>query len=257
MAEHSEWERIAGHYLCSVGDEVGSVLERLSDFQYQGDYTEQVEPVLLIMGICRPWLQGPAARRLADAAYSSNDAIDQQLEFHGIDVLPSQVRAAAGGCEASDMEAVSAFVLACAAHALQALTPILQAKPDDVVEHLARYRLYLEAIWPVWECAGSARLSLDADAIAACHRIAELAGTASNLTAFAVDGHFGAEVRRQLDGVEARDLAIRVKALELIRAGTKLHNLSSKLRAWQQRETGQALSKPAMNAILKRYNLHS
>lgn len=65
------------------------------------------------------------------------------------------------------------------------------------------------------------------------------------------------EGRRQLDGTDARDEAIRLKALELIRTGTKLHNLSSKLRGWLLRGTGKSLSKPAMNAILKRYGLHS
>lgn len=256
MDDRAGWEIIAGHYLCPVEKPADGVLDSLSAYPCLDDYGQRIDSVLSIMDVCQPWLRGPAARRLADAAYYGNDAIDQQVEFYGIRVLPDQVRMSADEYQASDMEAISAFVLACAARALQALIPLLngeRGRADDWEWH----RVFLESIYPVCECGGSVHLSLDANEVDACHQISELADDASRLAAFTVDGHRGAEERRQLDGTEARDLAIRTKALELICTGTKLHNLSSKLLEWQRRETGQALSKPQMNAILKRYNLHS
>lgn len=256
MDERAGWEIIVGHYLCPVDGPSGGVLERLAVYPRFDDYATRINSVLSIMDACRPWLRGPAARRLAEAAYNRNDAIDQMVEGYGGSVLPNDVRMAAGDEDASDMEAISAFVLACAAHALQALVPLLSGEKggaDDWEWH----RVFLDSIYPVCECGGSLRLTLSADEVDVCHLVAELAEDASSFAAFTADGYRGAEERRQLNGAEARDLAIRSKALELIRSGTKLHNLSGKLRAWQQRETGQALSKPAMNAILKRYNLHS
>jgi hypothetical protein len=209
------------------------------------------------MDQCRPWLTRAHAGQLTEAAYRHNDAIAQQLAFYSFNVVPDQVRAFAAPCEADDMEAIAAFVLACAAHALVAISPILQSERADAVAHLEQYRGHLETIWPVLECTTSARLSLDAEEINACHQIAELAGVASGRAWFKLDGYWGELGRRVDAGSDARDAAIRHKALELILAGTRLHNLSRKLRAWQKRETGQALSKPAMNAILQKFNLHS
>lgn len=258
MDDSAGWVLITGIYLDSAAMAPRSVVvERLASYPNFSSYAVQVEALLSIMDQCRPWLTRACAAQLTAAAYRDNDAIAQQVEFYGFDVLPGRVRAAAACYEAGDMEAIAAFVLACSAHALGAISPILQGAQVDAVAHIEQHRMYLETIWPVWECATSIHLSLEADEIDSCHRIADLVGDASSQAAFKVDGHCGELERRRLAGSDARDSAIRQKALELIRLGSPLHNLNSKLRAWQQRETGQALSKPAMNAILKKFNLHS
>lgn len=267
MDERIGWEIIVGNYLVPIDRPSDGVLERLAAYPRFDDYAQRIGSVLSIMEACRPWLSGPAARRLAEAAYARNDAIDQMVESYGGSVLPGQVRMAAGDDHASDMEAISAFVLACAAHALQALVPLLRGE-EGVADDWEWHRVFLDSICPICECGAAPSLTLAADEVDVCHLVAELAEDAAVIAARSADGYRGAhgyrrvngemvEGRRQLDGTEARDLAIRAKALELIGAGTKLHNLSSKLREWQQRETGKALSKPRMNDILKRYSLHS
>lgn len=257
MDDKDGWVLITGIYLESGAVAPRSaVLERLASFSNFASHAPQAEALLSIMDQCRPWLTRACAGQLTEAAYRHNDAIAQQLEFYSFNVVPDQVRAFAGLGEAGDMEAIAAFVLACAAHALGAISPLLQSKQADAVAHLEQYRDHLETIFPVWECATSTHLPLEADEIDACHQIAELADDASGLAWFKREGYWGELERRRFDGSDARDAAIRQKALELILAGTRLHNLSSKLRAWQQRETGQALSKPAMNAILKKFNMH-
>jgi hypothetical protein len=258
MDDKDGWVLITGIYLESGAVAPRSaVMERLASYPNFARHAVQVEALLSIMDQCRPWLTRAHAGQLTEAAYRHNDAIAQQLAFYSFNVVPDQVRAFAAPCEADDMEAIAAFVLACAAHALVAISPILQSERADAVAHLEQYRGHLETIWPVLECTTSARLSLDAEEINACHQIAELAGVASGRAWFKLEGYWGELGRRVDAGSDARDAAIRHKALELILAGTRLHNLSRKLRAWQKRETGQALSKPAMNAILQKFNLHS
>lgn len=256
MVERGEWAFLTGCYLVPDGSPVDRIRERLSCFPYLDDYTGQVEGVLTIMGECRPWLTGPAAYRLTAEACGKNDAIAQQVDFYGVDVLPNQLRAFAG-VTAGDIEAIAAYVMACAALALQALFPVLQSKQSDAVAHLEQHLLYLEEIRHLSDCAASTRLTLGADSVESCHRFSELADDASRAAARRVDGLWAERKRRRLDGADARDEAIRVKAFELIRTGTRLHNLSTELRDWQLEQTGQALSKPAMNAILKRFNLRS
>ncbi|MBJ7548206.1 hypothetical protein JHC42_15300 [Pseudomonas sp. OA3] len=256
MDDRGEWAFLTGCYLVPDGRPADRIRERLSCFPNLDDYTGQIEGVLAIMGECRPWLTGPDAYRLTAEACGKNDAIAQQVDFYGVDVLPDQLRTFAG-VTAGDIEAIAAYVMACAALALHALFPVLQDKQTDAVAHLDQHLLYLDAIHPVRDCVASTRLALDADAIAGCQRFADLSDAASRLAVFKADGYWGELARRLQTGSDVRDEAIRQKALELVRSGTRLHNLSSKLRAWQLRETGQALSKPAMNAILRRYNLHS
>ena len=266
MDEGAGWEIIVGNYLCPIERPSDGVLARLSAYSRFDDYAARINSVLSIMDACRPWLRGPIARRLAEAAYNRNDAIDQMVEGYGGSVLPNEVRRAAGDEDASDMEAISAFVLACAAHALQALVPLLRGE-DGRADDWEWHRVFLDSISQVCECGSSLSLTLAADEVDACHLVAELAEDAAVIAARSADGYRGAhgyrrvngemvEGRRQLDGTEARDLAIRAKALELLRGGAEPHNLSSMLRDWQKIKTGRALSKPAMNAILKRYNLH-
>ncbi|MER2097798.1 MAG: hypothetical protein ABS977_12840 [Pseudomonas qingdaonensis] len=52
-----------------------------------------------------------------------------------------------------------------------------------------------------------------------------------------------------------RDQAIYSKGLQLLSQGTQYRNLNSKLRAWQERETGGALSKVQMYAVMARVGL--
>lgn len=255
MVDRGEWAFLTGCYLVPDGSPVDRIRERLSCFPYLDDYTGQVDGVLAIMGECQQWLTVPAARQLAEAACDNNDAIAQQVDFYGVDVLPDQLRAFAG-VSVGDIEAIAAYVMACAALALQALFPVLQSKQSDAVAHLEQHLLYLEEIRHVNDCAASARLTLGADSVESCHRFAELADDAARAAARRADG-FCAEIkRRRLDGADARDEAIRAKAFELIRTGTRLHNLSSELREWQAEQTGRALSKTAMNAVLRKFNLH-
>jgi hypothetical protein len=189
------------------------------------------------------------------AAYRHNDAIAQQVEFYSCRVLPGQVRAFADGCEAGDMEAIAAFVLACAAHALGAIAPLMQAEQVDAVAHLEQYRVYLETIWPVCECSALEGLSLEWDEVDACLRISDLAGDASSRAWFRVTGHLGEFKRRKADQADARDAHIINKAFDLLKSGTThRRNLNSKLRDWQRRKTGKALSKPAMDAVLKAFD---
>lgn len=256
MDDRGEWAFLTGCYLVPDGNPGDRIRERLSCFPYLDDYTGQVDGVLAIMGECWPWLNGPDAHRLTAEACGNNDAIAQQVDFYGVDVLPGQLRAFAG-CTADDMEAIAAYVMACAALALQTLFPVLQSKQADDIAHLEQHLLYLEEIRHVSDCTASTRLTLGADSVESCHRFAALADDASRAAARRADG-FCAEIkRRRLDGADARDEAIRAKAFELIRTGTRLHNLSSELREWQAEQTGRALSKTAMNAVLRKLNLHS
>jgi len=257
MDDNAGWVFITGIYLESGAVAPRSaVMDRLASYPNFASYARQAEALLSIMDQCRPWLTCACAGQLTKAAYRHNDAIAQQVEFYSYRVLPDQVRAFADRCEAGDMEAIAAFVLACAVHALGAISPLMQGEQVDAVEHLEQYRVYLETIWTVCGCGVLEGLSLDWAEVDACLRLSDLAGDASSQAWFKVTGHFGELERRRLESSDTRDAAIRRKALELVGAGTRLHNLSSKLRAWQKKETGQALSKPAMNAILKKFNLH-
>jgi hypothetical protein len=266
------WKILVGSYLEPVENPVEGVRARLADYRRFDDCEARISSILSIVEACRPWLDGAHARRLAEAAYTRNDAIDQMAEGYGGRVLPGEVRRAAGYEQAGDMEAISAYVLACAAHALQALLPILAGErggADDWEWH----KVFLDSVGAVRDCAVHGYTApnpsgLSAGEIDACFEIADLADAAALIATRSASGYRGiegyqpvggllVEGRRQLDGTDARDEAIRLKALELIRTGTKLHNLSSKLRGWLLRGTGKSLSKPAMNAILKRYGLHS
>ncbi len=265
------WEILVGSYLEPVESPAEDVRVRLASYQRYGSCAARIGSVLSIVEACRPWLSDVCTRHLAEAAYNRNDAIDQMAEGYGGRVLPDEVRRAAGDEQAADMVAISAFVLACAAHALQALMPIL-AGERGAADDWERHRIFLESVGAVRDCAVHGCTAMNSAALSeseidACFHIADLADAAALTAARSANGYWGAdgyhrlggvmiEGRRQLDGTDARDEAIRLKALELIDGGTKLHNLSSKLRKWQLLEAGQALSKPAMNAILKRLKIH-
>lgn len=209
-----------------------------------------IERVLAILSRCRYWLADDTASTLCAAAISQNDSIYQAVTFSSPARLADTVRQASGLDSVTDMEAIAAFARSCAALAIQALHTTTLA---DEIEALELCRTYLEAIA---ECVTSAGVWLSPDECEACNELGDLAAEASKLAYFQAEGYRGELIRRQEDCRDQRDHAIRQKALELIRAGTGLQNLSSKLRAWQLRETGVALSKPAMNAILKKFNMH-
>lgn len=209
-----------------------------------------VERALEILSRCRYWLADDTASTLCTAAISQNDSIYQAVTFSSPARLADNVRLAAGLDSATDIQAIVAFTWSCATLAIQALHNTTRA---DEIEALELCRTYLEAID---ECVTSAGVWLSPDECEACNELGDLAADASKLAYFQAEGYRGESIRCQDDGRDQRYHAIRQKALELIRAGTGLQNLSSKLRAWQLRETGEALSKPAMNAILKKFNMH-
>lgn len=210
-----------------------------------------VASALEILRMCRHWLTDGTASALCGAAINQNDSIYQAVAFSSPDRLADTVRWASGLDYVTDIEAIVAFAWSSATLAIQALHTTTMA---DEIDALELYRTYLESIA---ECVTSAGVWLSADECEACNKLGDLAADASRLAYFKAQGYRGELIRRQESGQDQRDQAIRKKALELIRSGTRLHDLSGKLRAWQLRETGVALSKPAMNAILKKINLHS
>ena len=234
-------------------------------------YTQQLDAALAILDKCRRWLTDDTAPILCSAAFRQNDAIYQMVAFSSPARLADEVRQAADLDCATDMQAIAAFALACTLRALDAFNG---CQTDDEIAELELYRAYLSAIA---ECVTSAGVSLSEDECEACNELGDLADEASGRASFKADGYWGELYRREETGADLRDGDIHKKALELIDAGTKRHNLSYKLRAWQQREIGnasselekqailmrlglpkgKALSKPAMNTILKRLGLFS
>ena len=225
---------------------------RLATFSRFKQYTKQVDAALEIMSQCRPWLSDNDAPALCGAAFGQNDSIYQAVAFSSPTMLADHVRQAARLDSASDMQAIAAFALACALQALHALADCLQDMAADEISALGLYRAHLEAIT---ECIPGAGAWLDKDECAACFELGDLAAEAAKQAGFKADGIWSGIERRRHDGTAARDLEICNKALELIRAGTRFHNLNSKLRTWQHRKHGAALSKPAMDAVLKRWGL--
>lgn len=227
-----------------------TIRARLTALPQFARYTRQTDAALEILDKCRNWLTDNSAATLCSAAFGRNDSVYQAVAFASPAMLADEVRQAADLDSATDMQAIAAFAWACALHALDALNGSTAA---DEIEALELCRAHLEAIA---ECVTSAGVWLAPDECEACNVLGDLATEASKLTYFKTEGYRGELIRRQEDGRDQRDQAIRKKALELIRAGTGLQNLSSKLQDWQLRETGEALSKPSMNAILKRLGLH-
>lgn len=243
---------LAGFSVVPFDTPTATIRERLATFPQFTQYTKQVDAALVIMDKCRRWLTDDTAPTLCSAAFRQNDAIYQIVAFYSPDRLADQVRQAAALDSASDIQAIAAFALACTLRALCALGDCLTGTAVDEIAALELFRLHLEAIV---ECIPGAGAWLDSDECAACAELGDLAADAAKQADFKADGIWSGMVRRGQDGTAARDLAICKKALELIRSGTRFHNLSSKLRDWQQRENGEALSKPAMDAVLQRWGL--
>jgi hypothetical protein len=208
-----------------------------------------VDAALELLDKCRRWLPEDTGTPLCLAAYEHADSIYQKATSYTPSVLAGEVRLVSG-CESStDIQAISAFVMAGSLQALYVLGAGLQGTAADEIGVLDLYRTYLEG---VAECVPGAGAWLLPDESEACVELGDLAAEASRRAGFKAYGYWGELERRRQSGEDQRNQAILEKALEFIRAGTRSYNLNSKLRAWQERETGEAMTKPAMGAILKR-----
>ncbi|WP_206419387.1 hypothetical protein, partial [Ectopseudomonas oleovorans] len=83
MDDRIGWKILVGSYLEPVENPVEGVRARLADYRRFDDCEARISSILSIVEACRPWLDGAHARRLAEAAYTRNDAIDQMAEGYG------------------------------------------------------------------------------------------------------------------------------------------------------------------------------
>lgn len=240
---------ISGVSITPLDTPAATTLERLSVLPQYSRYADQVGATLALLDSCRAWLANDAAAALCHAAYSCNDAIYQSVAFASPAILADEVKRAARCDTATDMQAIAAFVLGSCLHALHAIGDCLQGVEPDEIAALALFRAYIDAIS---ECVTTAGVRLSSEECEACNALGDIAADVSKQAAFKADGMWSGIERRGKDGTAPRDRALRLKALQLLAAGTELHNLNSKLRAWQLRETGKALTKPAMGAALQR-----
>ena len=240
---------MAGFPAVLLGTPAAEIRRRLADLPAFDRFAAQADAALAIMDRCRPWLRGEDGAALCHAAYGKNDSIYQHVSHYGSAMLADEVRWAADQFDAASMVAIAAFAFASSLRALVALDESMRGVQPDELEALDLFRTYTGTIV---ECVDGAGVRLTADECDACNELGEMAEEAVRHAAFKADGVRSGIVRRGGDGTKERDRAIEVKALELIMNGTKPHNLVSKLRAWQRRETGSALTKPAMGALLRR-----
>lgn len=232
-----------------LGAPTPEIRGRLSALPAFGRFAAQVDASLAIMDRCRTWLRNEEGAALCHAAYLKNDSIYQNVSYAGSTMLADEVRWAANLFDAASMAAIAAFAFASSLRALKALDESMRGVQPDELEALDLFRTYTGTIV---ECVDGAGVRLTADECDACNELGDMAEEAVRHAAFKADGVWSGIVRRGADGTKERDRAIEIKALELIMDGTKSHNLNSKLRAWQRRETGSALTKPAMGALLRR-----
>lgn len=227
--------------------ESSTIREHLKRLPIYSGYASEVDAVLNIMERCRHWLPEEIGAELSNAALQHNDAIYQVISHYGASQLVAQLRSFTDLETATDMQLVAAFALASAVHALCGLAEHLST-PGQEIPALEYYQMHLYCIE---NYVPGASAWLDPDENAACYQIGDLANAAARYADTKIDGLLSGIARRR-EGLESRDQAIEAKALELINAGTAMYNLNSKLRAWQERETGTSLSKVQMGAILKR-----
>lgn len=243
---------LGGFPTTPLGTPTAEIRARLAGLPQCNRYADQVDASLALLDRCRAWLTDDVALALCHAAYSQNDSIYQHVSFASPATLADEVRRAARRDTATDMQAITAFALGCCFHALHAIGDCLQGNAPDEIAALDLFRTYFDAIA---ECVTSAGVWLAPDECEACNELGDMAGAASKLADFKAWGHWGESERQKQSGESLRDQELRKKALELIRAGTRFHNLNSKLRVWQEREYGYALTKPAMGVILQRLGL--
>jgi hypothetical protein len=240
---------MAGLPAVLLGTPTAEIRGRLSDLPAFGRFAAQVDAALAIMDRCRTWLRNEEGAALCHAAYLKNDSIYQNVSFTSPARLADEVRQAAELEDAAAMAAIAAFAFASSLRALDVLDEGLHGSKVDELEVLDLFRTYTGTIA---ECVDGAGVWLPADECNACNELGDLAEEASSHATSKGDGVWSGIVRRGADGTKERDQAIKAKALDLLRSGTKPHNLNSKLRAWQQHETGAALTKPAMGTLLRR-----
>lgn len=226
--------------------ESSAIREHLKKLPVFSDYASEVDAVLNIMDRCRQWLPEEVGAELSNAALQYNDAIYQVISHYGARQLVTQFRSYTGLETAADVQVIAAFALANAVHALCGLAEHLIAQGQEIPA-LEYYQMHLYCIE---DYVTGASAWLDPEASAACCEIGDLASAASRHADRKIDGVLSGIARRT--ELASRDRAIEGKALELVRAGTARHNLNSKLRAWQERETGASLSKVQMGEVLKR-----
>lgn len=243
---------IGGMPVVPVGTPISEIRARLAGLPGFERYAGQVDAILALLDKCREWLPDDTGPELCLGAIAHTDSIYQAAASYSPSLLADEVRLASGCDVVTDIQAITAFAMACSLHALCELGKCLQGMVPDEIAALDLYRTHLNGIV---ECVPSAGAWLPPDECEACAELGELAGEASKQADHKAWGCWGEIERHRQSGEAQRDQAIRMKALELIRAGTRFHNLNSKLRAWQERETGKALSKPAMGAILQRLGL--
>lgn len=243
---------LAGFSISPVNTPVPLIRERLAALPRFSRYADQVDAVLGILGAARPCIPETQASVLCNATFAHSDEIAQLIEGYSPSVLSDKVREVSGLPNVADFHAFAAFAIGSALGALVALGESLMGGQCDELEALGLYQAHLDA---VAEWLPQAAVRLDAAERSICEKIGEMAAAASWQASSKANGFRSGMTRRGRDGIGPRDLAVMRKALELIRAGTRFHNLNSKLRAWQMRETGEALSKPAMGALLQRLGL--
>ncbi|MGH2433111.1 MAG: hypothetical protein ACOKSU_16310 [Pseudomonas sp.] len=243
--QRDSWS-IEGLAIHPTRTESSTIREHLKNLPVFSDYASEVDAVLNIMDHCRQWLPEEVGAELSNAALQYNDAIYQVISHYGASQLVAQLRSYTGLETATDIQLIAAFALASAVHALRGLAEHLSTQGQEIPA-LEYYQMHLDCI-EVYIPSASAWL--DPDENAACCEIVEIAHTASRRADTKIDGVLSGIARRK--ELASRDRAIELKALELVRTGTSRHNLNSKLRAWQERETGASLSKVQMGEILKR-----
>ncbi|WBM33527.1 hypothetical protein VXM67_23360 [Pseudomonas sp. Rh2] len=246
LMQRDSWS-IEGLAIHPTRTESRTIREHLKRLPIFSGYAPEVDAVLNIMEICRHWLPEEIGAELSNAALRHNDAIYQVISHYGASQLAAQLRSFTDLEAATDIQLIAAFALASAVHALCGLAEHLST-PGQEIPALEYYQMHLNCIE---NYVPGASAWLDPDENAACCEIGDLANAASRHADTKIDGVLSRIARRR-EGLESRDQSIEAKALELINAGTAMHNLNSKLRAWQERETGASLSKVQMGTILKR-----
>ncbi|WP_139668890.1 hypothetical protein [Pseudomonas sp. F16(2018)] len=226
--------------------ESSTIREHLKRLPIFSGYASEVDAVLNIMERCRHWLPEEIGAELSNAALQYNDAIYQVISHYGPRQLVAQFRNYTGLETATDVQVIAAFALANAIHALCGLAEHLITQGQEIPA-LEYYQMHLCCIE---DYVPGASAWLEPDENAACCEIGELANAASRHADTKIDGVLSGVARRK--ELASRDRAIAGKARELVLAGTARHNLNSKLRAWQERETGTSLSKVQMGEVLKR-----
>lgn len=224
-----------------------TIREHLKGLPIFDGYASEIDAALNIMEHCRHWLPEEIGAQLSNAALQHNDAIYQVVSCYGAEHLAARFRSDTGVKTATDVQAIAAFALANAIRALCGLADHLQSAEGQEIPALEEYQTYLECID---ECVPGASAWLDPDENEACCKIGDLASAASKHADTKIDGILSGITRRKENA--PRDRAIIKKALELCSAGTPVHNVNSKLRAWQHRETGKSLSKVQIGKILER-----